>query len=391
VVTPDADLPVCGPRQFNDPVPLKPISLKKQRRRATRFRGTTRWKEMSQLAAMLWKLAKEKTAKADAMERQGRSARRAVKLKRQARAHLHESVALLEQVLQEAPKFYLARLRLAYYMRHLQPKRAVPHFKALIVHPRALANSLVHRMELARLLVENAKPYAALRTLIRLNPTGACVALKTAAFWKLGRYDRAANALWKAAVAPSAKADAEAARAVRLVWPRVLALTSAPQRKIKHWIKSGPTWWRAQAADQVKKLAAALIHLGRPLAAHRTLKAARISGRPVSGPTSAAQCIRHLGRAAAYCLKHHARSHLPSGKPPPPLQLKLTCKTRCRNDGRCTSRADLGKPALKNAASCICRALSACRPAGGSSSRRCVYRVNSPLTVRIKTPPPGRR
>ena len=101
------------PRPFVDPVPTRPISLKKQRRAATRYRGQIRWREMSQLAARLWATAKSNTSKADALARTSPGSKEAVLLKRKAHAHLREAVALLGQVLHERKDFYLARLRLS--------------------------------------------------------------------------------------------------------------------------------------------------------------------------------------------------------------------------------------------------------------------------------------
>ena len=117
--------PMPEPRPFVDPVPTRPISLKKQRRAATRYRGQIRWREMSQLAARLWATAKSNTSKADALARTSPGSKEAVLLKRKAHAHLREAVALLGQVLHERKDFYLARLRLSYYLRHLHPIKAL--------------------------------------------------------------------------------------------------------------------------------------------------------------------------------------------------------------------------------------------------------------------------
>lgn len=142
VVSPDETVPPVGELPpfptFTDPHPLPPRSLKRERNLAWKAEGAERQLVITHLAARLWRLANANLDQIRLLEEATRSSgttrpeAKLTALRREASAHLQECVSLLEGVLETPNPPRLARVRLAYYLRELNPRAALPLFRKLL-------------------------------------------------------------------------------------------------------------------------------------------------------------------------------------------------------------------------------------------------------------------
>lgn len=334
-------LPLPATIRFIEPERLpKNVSLQRLRRRASRYRRARRWRANTSLAALLWKMAHEKTRRAHTLEKSGTHEKKRIVLQREAHAHLRECVALLEQVLSEKPGFYPALVRLAYYARDLRAREAIRYFKKLVSHPKVKAKKNNHLrcrygFSLARLLVAAADEAGALTVLKPLQcgqRAGAVAYLKAIALFAGGRFDEAAHALWAAARAVSGPKDdrkaagpkddrkADSARLrtrIARAWTPVGAMTARPAEHLKQWLSPKAGAWRKLVLTKAVALANKLRQFGRFAAARRVAALIRkTTGRRVEGGNGAqtggaaaekaARCTARLAKRVRYCL-HRTR------------------------------------------------------------------------------------
>ncbi len=319
--------PLPPSEPFLDPAPPK-RSLTSLRRRASRRVGPNRLRDMAQLAAALWKRGRQ------SVEQAGQSGRD-VALRR-AHAAFREAVALLKQVLREAPRFRLARLRLAYYLRVLDPEAAVDEFERLLQEA-APREAALHR-DYARVLLSLGRAAAALQVLEGAPETPPICYLRFLAAWKVRGTEQAAAWLPCGLRAAPIPAD-------RLL-ARVLAAASRPDRLASAWKGHVPETLLRPAARSALALLARWGRMGAAEALAASL------GLPA--PTPPGDCLALWRQRAAWCLVPGLRR----------------AAVRVHPDGRCLSTPG-------DTARCFCRA---CRP-----KSPCVLEVVFERKARVPT------
>lgn len=362
---------------FSDPVQLPAVSLSRQRYLAARYVGRRRWEEMSQLAAMLWKLAGEKSKQAEALAASRSRDKHIFSLRNQAHAHLMESVALLEQVIRENSFFYLARLRLAYYLMELVSPKAVIHLKRLVDHPEAGRMAKMHRLALVHVLIRQGRVTEAMLNLNRLGSFLGADRLRALVLWGMGAFDGAARALLTAALNQGSKtgSSVQSTRWITAVFPRFLAMTTRPALTLRAWANAGSGFRPGSAKKLYKELARQLLLLGRCTEARVVLSMAGLSRKGVC-PSNSGSCALYVAKRTGFCLTRHATAWLRAGADKKTVSLK--CGLDCRNKG-CISKGSLGDPRLDRAAICICRGLDHC-----AYGRSCSRSASASIMVQIK-------
>lgn len=299
--------PIPAARPFSDPEPVpEDISLKRLRRRASRYLRAKRWKANAQLASLLWRMAHKKTRLAHRLEKLGRAKKKRVVLEREAHAHLRECVALLEQVLTEKPGFYLALLRLAYYLRDLRPKEAIAYFRKLVDHPKSAGRRDDLRESLSRLILAYGSGKRALEVASRIQKKESARVeyIKAGAAFRARKLDSAADHLLRAAERTQ---EAPMRMMVRAALPHFLAMAPSPAKKLEPWLAGSEKWWASARDDLVEKLRQQLMELGRTDALKRVEKVAGVAAAGSSEKAknevrSFRDCVKRLSRRARYCL-----------------------------------------------------------------------------------------
>lgn len=307
----DARLPIQvhlpPPAPFVDPEPLpKRVSLKRQRRRASRSRRRWRWRANAQLAALLWRLANEKTSRAERLTTSKRARKRRVLLHRDAHAHLKECVALLEAVLSEKKGHYLSLIRLAYYLRELKPIKAIKYFRQLLKHPKSKGSRASMQVTLGRLLLEKGELKSAV-SVLREAKTDNGELLRAVAQYRLGQPAKAAEVLLKLSASgpPSTEVGA---KIIRKLLPALWALSPAPAEALDRWKKV--EWLSRDKKDLATEALEIMYEMGRrPDRSKKLLKKVPQAkpptpreGTKASGPRF---CVERLERVAQFCLYSH--------------------------------------------------------------------------------------
>jgi hypothetical protein len=285
---PVAPLPALAP--FADPFPVPVRALKQQRILAYNLRGEARQRALSDLAARLWQLAQDRAAQLRALGAAGDSepvkAQRE-RLRRQISAHLQETVTLLEQVLEQPAAPPSARVRLAHYLRELNPRAAIPHLQVLIAKETHPARRAALRLDLAQALLQAARPAEA-AALLRPAPADRA-SDRGLVLYVLGvGYSDDPGAL--AAVLPSILADAArlegALRTMLLAHlPRLVARSGQPVALLPALVRAAGGAGAA-ALRAVEQCLGELMIAGQPELAVRVAAAARTLGLVVAGPLS---------------------------------------------------------------------------------------------------------
>ena len=294
---------------------------------------------MNQLAAALW---------ADAMRLVGRLQTRGLdihegrKLERLIHARMREAVSMLRQVLREAPRARLARLRLAYYLRLVDPAASVEHFQRLLRS--GGPDSATIKQDLAAVLVALGR-FAAAAELVEPSPTDpkACLLALTVAW-------RTAKPVWAGRLFPcAARAMSQTQRAE--AWAHLAAFQPDPVAWYRRFKSSRPG---------VRKALDLLAGMGRLQAARSLADAAGLSWAATSNQAS---CASRLSGLAGYCA-------FLAGPDKVGGRVQVTWGSHCRVEG-----------ASQRFEQCFCEAGKECRDEA----------CNRVLILRFGRPAPGRR
>ena len=298
-------LPMPSPLQDPNPVPTR-TTLKMQRRRAARSTGESRWKANTQLAALLWSLAHQKIAQADNLSEKPRHIKKKIRLQRGAHAHLQECIALLEGVISEKKGYYLALLRLAYYLRNLKHDKATDRFQELLAHPGSKDVRGRLRLALGRIYLEQGALEPALRVLKEGGFSGKDVGvgnyLLATAHYRLGRPAKALSVLETAAEQESISQDLKEKIIgfLAVLW----AVSSHPSSHYSDWVSI--SWVKPHARMVAQDTLRLLKEMGRGDIAVAFGKKASISIQGVTRDAkqeigSPGDCLQRLGKRGRLC------------------------------------------------------------------------------------------
>lgn len=326
-------LPPAPP--FVDPTPLPHRSLKRERKLAFREKGIRRAWVHTHLAARLWRMANREMDHIRRIEEAGEqgnhgSRDRTARLRRRVSAHLKECVVLLEGVLEVPGAPRLARLRLAYYLRRLNPVAAVAHFKVLVRTERDARLRQRYALDWAQLLLQLGHPHRAAAVLLgpaRLATSWRALLLRGLAL--PGGSAIKQRSLTKLMGGCDQMAVAQR-RALLLSLPALLIGAARPGGLIARLAARAPRCWAAVTVTaMVSGVCKALLLRGRPDAALAVVGAASAAVRSQAAPTRTAL------RALAARLRRIAGPWSPGERPPSPEAWKRWLGQRLQGWLRC--------------------------------------------------------
>jgi hypothetical protein len=288
--------------RFQDPYALPERSLERERRLAYNREGRPRLVAQTHLAARLWSLANRKIDRIRRLQtrarRRGRRPPQAriARLRRDAAAHLKECVALLEGVLERRAAPRMARVRLAHYLREMKPRRAIPHFRALVRSETDADRRKAYTRDLAQLLLGAGRPAQALRVLARYapkRPTLRTRLIRVVARVRARHRPVSMEADLRSLARSCERAPAALRRAFLRSVPGLMAGLAAPQRLLVGLARHAPACWRRQRVKLSEGGIRQLMLQGRPTAAAKVLRA--VKKRGVTVPAALAKRVLRLG------------------------------------------------------------------------------------------------
>jgi hypothetical protein len=289
---PDTEsLPLPPFPSFRDPFGLPDRSLERERRLAYNRKGRRRLISQTHLAARLWKLANRKIDRIRRLKarvhRAGRrpAQRRIHQLRREASAHLKECVTLLEGVLEAPSPPRAARVRLAHYLRGIEPARAIPHFRRLLRGAPPPGRRRRYARDLAQLLLSTGRPAEALRLLTSRavsRPVLRTRLIRLAARLGVERQPLPLGEDARELVRRCDRAPPMLRSVILRLVPRLAARLEEPQRLLVELSRRAPDCRQRLGDGLVEQVIRRLMLRGRPTRAAAVLQQARGRGAAVS-------------------------------------------------------------------------------------------------------------